>query len=565
MNSSGKGKGTGGKGGGGKGGGGKGGGGKGGGGKGGGGERKGNRRAAQMAAVDAKSNQEADFFWACVARAQKGTGKRVHGKAEELFGKQLTQGINFAQYEQIPVSRSCRDPSVKACEQIPTLEHFRDLQRNLPPFLFQNVQRMGYSVPTPIQKHAVPLALDGRADLMCCAQTGSGKTCAFLLPSIALIATSGGLPLLSARETPARPRVLVLAPTRELAIQIQVEAMKLTFGSAYFASVVYGGASARGQLEELAQGVDVLVATPGRLSDFLERGLVSLACCKVLILDEADRMLDMGFEPQLRKIVEKADLPPTAGRRTLMFSATFPESIQRLAANYLRPYAYIAVGRVGSTTASISQRLIHAQANSKPVKMALLLSALKTTSEDAAAVASGNGETDHAAAFQACGEAGEEMPSAPPLGRTIVFVQKKHVASWVKKELVKKYGVAAEDIHGDRNQSQREAALARFKEGTVSVLVATDVAARGLDVPNVNHVVNYDLPVSSDDFDSYVHRIGRTGRAGNTGLATSFYVPGTDAKTGNNGALWKPLHALFSESKQPLPAWFATLPEARGG
>jgi ATP-dependent RNA helicase DDX3X len=242
-----------------------------------------------------KGNAEADFFWACAAQAMKSNGpKRSHPRnANELFGKQLTAGINFEQYDHIPVSRKCEGPTVKACGVIPCLADFGALADRLPRFLFENVKRMGYVVPTPIQKHAVPLAVDGRADLMCCAQTGSGKTCAFLLPAIALIANGDsttpapppplGKPVLSQWETPARPRVLVLAPTRELAIQIQVEATKLLYGSPFFASVVYGGASARQQLEELACGVDVLVATPGRLNDFLERGLVTLRYCAVLV------------------------------------------------------------------------------------------------------------------------------------------------------------------------------------------------------------------------------------------------------------------------------------------
>ena len=525
--------------------------------------KKAGRRAAQAATVEAKAAADAQYFWGVVAQESRRSGNQQQQqgvRAEDLFGKQLTQGINFDQYDAIPVSRSC-DLAVKACEAIPDLADFAALgaDQRVPPFLFENVRRMGYSKPTPIQRHSIPLCLDGRADLMCCAQTGSGKTCAFLLPAIAAISGSprpprpppptqqqqqqrggggggggkggkggkgggkggGSSSFLhnGTNETPARPRVLVLAPTRELAIQIELEAQKLTFSSSLTAVVVYGGAPTRGQLGQLAKGVDVLVATPGRLTDFLDRALVSLAWCEFLILDEADRMLDMGFEPQLRRIVERSDLPGNGGRRggaggrrTLMFSATFPNEIQKLAADYLRPYAYVAVGRVGSTTASIEQRLVWVAANNahKKAKMELLGPIITDTYP-----------ADASAAAAAAAAGGAKVP----MGRTMVFVQKKHVANWVRRELQRHWGVAAEEIHGDRTQQQREAALARFKKGVeqggCAVLVCTDVAARGLDIPNVNHVVNFDLPVSKEDFDSYVHRIGRTGRAGNTGLATS--------------------------------------------
>ena len=229
----------------------------------------------------------------------------------------------------------------------------------MPPFLLANVARCGYSKPTPIQAHCVPLALNLGNDLMSCAQTGSGKTCAFLLPVIAhLGAPEGGDP----DSLAARPSVVVMAPTRELAIQIHHEARRLTFDESprtapLRAVVVYGGADAKAQLRELAKGVDILVATPGRLQDFVDRGVVSLAGTAYLVLDEADRMLDMGFEPQIRKLVLQRDMPPKHARQTLMFSATFPQSIQQLAKAFLRVYTWVGVGRVGSTVNAICAAL----------------------------------------------------------------------------------------------------------------------------------------------------------------------------------------------------------------
>ena len=292
-------------------------------------------------------------------------------------------------------------------------------------------------------------------------------------------------------------------------------------------------------MRELSRGADLVIATPGRLTDFVDRGIITLSHVSHLVLDEADRMLDMGFEPQIRRIVQGADMPPKERRQTLLFSATFPPEIQKLASAFLRPYVWIAVGRVGSTVENIEQRLVKAVPD-KRKKMMLVVKALA--------------EKD---------------------GRTLVFVQKKRTATWLKMQL-KKGGpadggpderfdpVLAEDIHGDRTQSQRESALSKFREGTVRVLVATDVAARGLDIGGIEHVINMDLPYAKDDFDSYVHRIGRTGRAGHTGLATSLYVPGHDPKAGN-GAIARSLIAQLRETGSNVPAWFAELPECGAG
>jgi ATP-dependent RNA helicase DDX3X len=362
--------------------------------------------------------------------------------AAALFGAQSSSGINFAQYDQIPVTRAGGGGAAGAVAEsaVPSLAHFSSLGHQLPPFAALNLTgptRMKYTVPTPIQKHTIPLALRGH-DVIACAQTGSGKTVAFLLPVISTAVGLGSRPAAQvagrgARATPARPSALVLAPTRELAMQIEVECEKLTFaappppsGAGLWTVCAYGGATARPQLEALACGVEVLVATPGRLTDFLNRDLVSLARCGILVLDEADRMLDMGFEPQLRRIVEQADLPATPNRQTLMFSATFAPNVQNVARKYLRPgFAHVTVGRVGSSISSITQALLEVPApGDKRTKLGVLLA----------------------------------NNTVVPGERTIVFVQKKATATWLKREL-SRVGLRCDDIHGDRTQSQRESAV----------------------------------------------------------------------------------------------------------
>lgn len=487
-----------------------------------------------------KAKADDDFYTSELRRYGGGRGRgggrggRPAQDEKTLFGSQGPAGINFDQYNKIKVDRSGT-----GADQVPVLEAFSQLGGSrLPAFLSRNIKLMRYERPTPIQAHAIPLALAGR-DLMCCAQTGSGKTCAFLLPVVSALGAPRDRKDQFVDNFAAAPAATVLAPTRELAIQIQVEAVKLCNRSGITSVVVYGGAKARGQLSELARGVDILVATPGRLQDFCNRRLVSLSRVKFLILDEADRMLDMGFMPQIRSLHRL--MPAPASRATAMFSATFPPEIQRLARDFMREYVWIGVGRVGSTVASIRQRLLLAT-NNKREKLALLQRVMgETAAEDGS------------------------------VGRTLVFVKKKSTARWVSRQLSRAardgeagaIGAPSAEIHGDRSQSQREQALARFRRGDVRVLVATDVAARGLDIRGVEHVVNFDLASTPDEFDSYVHRIGRTGRAGNEGLATSFYVPGYEAKVGC-GRIAGQLLRLLRETKQEIPKWFMDLPEVRG-
>merc|ERR1719205_182085 len=273
-------------------------------------------------------------------------------------------------------------------------------------------------------------------------------------------------------------------------------------------------------MRELDRGCHLLVATPGRLVDFLDRGKISLEYCQYLCLDEADRMLDMGFEPQIRRIVEQDNMPPAGKRQTLMFSATFPKEIQMLARDFLRDYVFLAVGRVGSTTENITQKVVWVEEHDKRSFLLDLMDA------------SGLGARD------LDGEA----------SRTLVFVETKRGADSLD-EFLHREGFPVTSIHGDRTQREREEALRRFKSGQTPIIVATAVAARGLDIPNVKHVINFDMP---SDVEEYVHRIGRTGRMGNLGLATSFFNE-------KNRNLVKDLIEILVEANQELPSWLESI------
>ena len=394
----------------------------------------------------------------------------------------------------------------------PACQRFADLDLN--PVLKNAISLCGYDVPTPVQQYSLPIIL-GRRDLMACAQTGSGKTAAFLFPTIGRILADliDGTVVTSSSSSSyskAYPTALVLAPTRELASQIYDEARKFTYRSQIRPVVVYGGADFALQFKDLSRGCDILVATPGRLVDMMERGKVSLSKCRFLCLDEADRMLDMGFEKQIRYIVDEADMPGVGERQTLMFSATFPKEIQRLAADFLNNYIFLKVGRVGSTTDFITQTLYLVEDQDK---MNHLIDAINTIE-----------------------------------GLTLIFVETKRSADRLE-EVLYNAGFPSTSIHGDRTQREREQALESFRTGRTPILVATDVAARGLDISNVAHVINYDMP---RDIDDYVHRIGRTGRAGNSGVATAFF-------SDKNRNLVRELVVLLEEANQVVPAWLSTM------
>ena len=449
-------------------------------------------------------------------------GKHVPGPANarverELFGtlndpsKQHT-GINFEKYDDIPVEASGQGvPEPVTTFTNPPLDDH----------LLSNIELAGYKIPTPVQKYSIPIVMGGR-DLMACAQTGSGKTGGFLFPILSQAyqnGPSGAAPQQGgfARQRKAYPTSLILAPTRELVSQIYDEARKFAYRSWVRPCVVYGGADIGSQLRQIERGCDLLVATPGRLVDLIERGRISLANIKYLVLDEADRMLDMGFEPQIRRIVEGEDMPRTESRQTLMFSATFPRDIQMLARDFLREYVFLSVGRVGSTSENITQKIEYVEDMDK---RSVLLDILHT----------------HGA------------------GLTLIFVETKRMADSLSDFLINQ-GFPATSIHGDRTQRERERALEMFRTGRCPILVATAVAARGLDIPNVKHVVNYDLPT---DIDDYVHRIGRTGRAGNTGISTAFF------NRGNRGVV-RDLIDLLKEANQEVPGFLETIARESSG
>ncbi|XP_076923078.1 DEAD-box ATP-dependent RNA helicase 37-like [Bidens hawaiensis] len=435
---------------------------------------------------------------------------------EETKSEQENNGINFDAYEDIPVETTGENVP-------PPVNTFAEI--DLGDALNLNIRRCKYVKPTPVQRHTIPISLAGR-DLMACAQTGSGKTAAFCFPIISGIMRQ--TPMQKPRGTrTVFPLALILSPTRELSSQIHAEARKFAYQTGVKVVVVYGGAPINQQLRELERGVDILVATPGRVVDLLERAKVSLQMIRYLALDEADRMLDMGFEPQIRKIVEQTDMPPRGERQTMLFSATFPREIQRLASDFLSNYIFLTVGRVGSSTDLIVQRVEFVQESDKRSHLMNLLHAQRDT-----------------------GSNGKQ-----PL--TLVFVETKKGADSLEHWLYSN-GFPATTIHGDRSQPEREQALRSFKSGNTPILVATDVAARGLDIPHVSHVVNFDLP---NDIDDYVHRIGRTGRAGKTGLATAFFNE-------NNMSLAKGLADLIQEANQEVPAWltrYASRPSYGGG
>lgn len=428
---------------------------------------------------------------------------------DELFQDAPHSGLNFDKYDTIPVNVTGKEipPAISTFEEAGILEQCA-----------LNIKKAQFTKPTPIQKHSIPIVLGGR-DLMACAQTGSGKTVAYLLPVITGMIKNGHLSGGFLTGETQCPAALCLAPTRELAVQIHREVCKFSNETVVSAAVCYGGVSVEHQLGRIRKGCHFLVATPGRLLDFVSREKVSLANVRYLILDEADRMLDMGFEADVRKIVATCGMPDKIHRQTLMFSATFPDEIQRLAADFLKDnYLFVAVGTIGGSNLDISQTIISVPGDDKQEKLFDILL---------------NSGTD----------------------RTLIFVELKRVADFLAC-LLSQNNFPTTSISGDRTQQEREAALRDFRSGRAPVLVATSVAARGLDIPDVKHVINFDLPQDSEE---YVHRIGRTGRIGNKGKATSFFQPGKDEK------LARSLVKVLSQAYQDVPEWLEQVAEEAVG
>jgi ATP-dependent RNA helicase RhlE len=333
----------------------------------------------------------------------------------------------------------------------------------------------GYTTPTPIQVEAIPHVLAGK-DLLGTAQTGTGKTAAFALPILQRLTR-----VANARRQDGPIRVLVLTPTRELAGQIGQSFTNYGRYTAVRNMVLFGGVSQHGQVRALRAGVDIVVATPGRLRDLISQRCLSLSCVEILVIDEADRMLDMGFLPDVRRIL--ALLPRK--RQTLLFSATMPGPVLELAETILSEPVRIEVAPVATVADRIEQAVYFVETTRKRELLAHVL-------------------------------------TSPSITRALVFTKTKHGADRVTEQLAR-VRVRAEAIHGNKSQNARERALAGFKAGTLRVLVATDIASRGIDVSGVSHVINYDLP---NEPEVYVHRIGRTARAGASGMALSFCAPG---------------------------------------
>jgi ATP-dependent RNA helicase DDX5/DBP2 len=368
-------------------------------------------------------------------------------------------------------------------------------EASMPDYVLSEVLKQGFKEPSPIQAQGWPMALLGR-DMIGISRTGSGKTLAFLLPGMIHI---NAQPYLQPGDGPI---VLVLAPTRELAVQIKVECDKFGASSQIKNTCVYGGAPKRQQSSELQRGVEIVIATPGRLIDFLEGGVTNLRRVTYLVLDEADRMLDMGFEPQLRKIVSQI----RPDRQTLMWSATWPKEVRNMANDFLKDFYQVTVGSLElSANKDITQ---YVEVVSDADKYRRMTAFLK--------------------------EYGVE--------KMIVFVETKRGCDQLTRSL-QHNGFPARCIHGDKSQDERDWVLADFRNGKCPLLVATDVAARGLDIKDIKMVINYDFPSNLED---YVHRIGRCGRAGNKGTALSFFTVKSGKWAGG-------LSKLLADAGQKVP------------
>ncbi|HXS93410.1 MAG TPA: DEAD/DEAH box helicase [Candidatus Limnocylindrales bacterium] len=371
--------------------------------------------------------------------------------------------------------------------------------------LHNNLSKHGFQIPTPIQSMTIEPAIAGR-DLVATAQTGTGKTLAFVLPILQLLSTG---------ERRRGIRALILSPTRELALQINETLVKMSKGTGQSAAVAVGGLSERSQLNAIRNGATILVATPGRLYDYLSRNLVDLSHVQMFVLDEADRMLDMGFLPTIKRIT--AALP--AERQTLFFSATIEASVKQLVDSQVRNAVRVELGSISKPSEQVDLRYVEVEQDGKLAVLKGLLN-------------------DHE-------------------GSTLVFARTKRGADRLAKRLSEE-GVKTAAIHGDRSQNQRIQALQGFQRGYYRVLVATDVAARGIHVDNVAHVVNYDLPGAPEDF---IHRVGRTGRAGARGMATTL---GTRSERSDVANIERKLSIQLLEPGQ-RPAAVLRMPSSNGG
>ncbi|XP_014271235.1 uncharacterized protein [Halyomorpha halys] len=399
--------------------------------------------------------------------------------------------------EEVVLFRLSREITIKG-NRVPAPSQFFE-EGNFPDYLMTEIIRQGFARPTAIQAQGWPIALSGR-DLVGIAQTGSGKTLAYILPAAVHINHQDRL------IRGDGPIALILAPTRELAQQIQSVAQEFGSSSMIRNTCIFGGAPKGPQARDLERGVEIVIATPGRLIDFLEKGTTNLRRCTYLVLDEADRMLDMGFEPQIRKIIEQI----RPDRQVLMWSATWPKEVQALAEDFLNDYIQVNVGSLElAANHNIHQVVEIMEESEKETRLSSLLR-----------------ELGHQPGFKA-----------------IIFVETKKKVDDITKA-IRSENWQAIGIHGDKSQQERDYVLSEFRNGKSPILVATDVAARGLDVEDVKFVVNYDYPNTSED---YIHRIGRTGRCSQSGTAYTFFTP-------TNQRQAKDLIAVLEEANQPVSA-----------
>jgi ATP-dependent RNA helicase RhlE len=382
----------------------------------------------------------------------------------------------------------------------------------LSPSLCHPLARLGYTTPTPVQTQSIPVVLSGR-DLLARAQTGTGKTAAFGLPMIDLLLVRGGAP-----AGVRKPRGLVLVPTRELASQVHKSLATYGVPANLRVAAIFGGVSIRPQMQELKRGTDIIVATPGRLLDHMEQRTVDLSAVQILTLDEADRMLDMGFLPQLRRVLQA--LPRQ--RQTLLYSATISQDVVRLSADFTHDPMRVDVSEGQVMAPTVTHRV-------------------------------------HPVSAQRKGDLLTYVLTEAPVGQALVFCQTKHGSNRVG-EYLERAGVKAAVIHGNKSQGARTRALGDFKAGRVSVLVATDIAARGLDIAELPLVVNFDLPLVAED---YIHRAGRTGRAGLTGRAVSLVSPADrDLLRDIQRLLSQPLEQVVVEGFPTTASSHEALPDA---
>ena len=410
--------------------------------------------------------------------------------AKSMFSDESGEkGDDFFLYNSVEV-RVTGEGSENLPKHLETFDDLFSRCDNIPEQLRENLKLLKFQNPTPVQKYAVIAGLAGR-DVMCCAQTGSGKTAAYLIPMLASMMrnkrATGAMTV--PFEGPCEPDTLILAPTRELVLQIFEDALRFCYGTAYRVIRVYGQEKRDLQIRDFSKGADVCVATPGRFADFVEATIISVKKTYCLVLDEADRMMELGFEQTIGELVEQRGMPDNNERQTMMFSATFPEQIQNTAQKYLNNHFFVTVGRIGSPSATVTQVVFQVQKGEKLEKLVELIDAWMKHQR----------------------KTGTE--------RMLVFTNSRNQAKALDEYLWDKDVAKTGALHGDLDQSKRESNLNMFREGNIQVMIATDVAARGLDISKVSHVVNYDLPKESA---IYVHRIGRTGRIGHRGTALSF-------------------------------------------